>query len=121
MTSKLFGAALAAFAIATTASLADVAKPLKIGKVTRHATKFLDSPVTLVGYPLELPPATVYFSDKAAGRIGPHDLAVTGAGLETLEMGHKYTLQGQFKKAAEAASNGSSLVLELSAPPIETK
>src|SRR5947209_4623040 len=82
MTQKSLGAALAAMFLAmSTATLADAAKPLKIGKVTFHVAKFIGQDVTLVGYPLELPPATIYFSDEATGKIGPHDLAVTGPGL----------------------------------------
>lgn len=97
------------------------AKPLAIGKVTRHAAKFVGKPVTLVGYPLELPPATVYFSDEATGKIGLHDLAVTGPGLDAVLLGHKYILTGDFKATDAAASNGSKTVLELSQPPAEVK
>ena len=122
MTNSLGGAALAAALLfAPGAALADAVKPLKIGKVTWHAAKFLDQPVTLVGYPLELLPATVYFSDEATGKIGPHDLAVTGPGLDAVQLGHKYVLVGTFKKADTAASNGSKLLLELSQVPAEVK
>jgi hypothetical protein len=122
MTKKLLHAALAALLLALpTVALADAAKPLKIGKVTWHAAKYLGKDVTLVGYPLQLPPGTVYFSDEATGKIGPHDLAVTGPGLDTVQIGHKYVLTGTFRKAGQRFSNASQVVLELSQAPVEAK
>jgi hypothetical protein len=120
MSKTVIGAALAAIVLASpVAVLADTAQPLKIGKVTFHAAKYVGKDVTLVGYPLQLPPGTVYFSDEATGKIGPHDLAVTGPGLDTVQIGHKYVLTGTFKKAGKAFSNASQVVLELSQPPAE--
>lgn len=120
MTGKLVAAALAALVVVTPA-FADAVKPMKVGKVTWHAAKFIGKDVTLIGYPLELPPATVYVSDEATGKIGPHDLAVTGPGLDRLQLRHKYVLTGAFKKSDQPFSNMSRVVLELSAPPAETK
>lgn len=120
MKRRLMVAALAAMVVAAPA-FADSPKPLKVGKVTWHAAKFIGKDVTLIGYPLELPPATVYFSDEATGKIGPHDLAVTGPGLDTVQIGHKYVLTGAFKKADQPFSNTSRVVLELAAPPAEAK
>lgn len=116
---KLKFAAVALMTALVPAAFAGTVQPLKIGKVTWHAPRFLGKDVTLVGYPLQLPPDTVYFSDEATGKIGPRDLAVTGPGLEALQMGHKYVLTGTFKKADQPFSNASRVVLALSQPPAE--
>ena len=109
------------FSLALPPVMADQPKPLKVGKVTFHVKKFAGQDVLLVGYPLSLAPGTVYFSDEAAGKITVHDLAVSGAGLEVLQSGHKYVIAGKFVGPGAAASNGSLYHLELSAAPVEQK
>ena len=100
---------------------AEAAKPLKIGQVTRHPENFIGTKVTLAGYVLAVESAYVYFSDEVSGKIGLHDLAVTGAETPVLIAHHKYVISGTFLDSGFAPDNGSRYHLELSTFPRELK
>ena len=89
----------------------------KVGAVTWNARKYLSTPVSVRGYVLVLGDGYVLFSDEATGAISAHDLPVTGAGIETMVLKRKYTLEGNFVAGSIKASNGNPNHLELTAPP----
>ena len=89
----------------------------KVGAVTWNARKFWSKPVSVRGYVLALADGYVLFSDEATGAISAHDLPVTGAGIETMVLKGKYTLEGNFVAGGLKASNGNPNHLELTAPP----
>ena len=89
----------------------------KVGAVTWHAGKYLSKPVSVRGYVLALGDGYVLFSDEASGAISAHDLPVTGAGIETMVLKGKYTLEGNFVAGGLKASNGNPNHLELTALP----
>ncbi|MBI2719421.1 MAG: hypothetical protein HY245_14195 [Rhizobiales bacterium] len=96
---------------------ASAAQPLRIGKVTWHAAKFVGKRLTLTGFLLARRDGYVYVSDEATGKIGPHDLAVTGPGLDGTEPARRYVMVGDFLESGLAPDNGSKYHLELAEPP----
>src|SRR5665213_3199642 len=98
---------LGEFAVPTVASATTV-HPIvhKVGAVTWNPKKYLSKPVSVRGYVLALGDGYVLFSDEATGAISAHDLPVTGAGIETMVLKGKYTLEGNFVAGGLKASNG---------------
>jgi len=112
---------LGGFAFPAIASAATVPPIVhKVGAVTWNAKKYLSKPVSVRGYVLALGDGYVLFSDEATGAISAHDLPVTGAGIETMVLKGKYTLEGYFVVGGLKASNGNPNHLELTAPPMSS-
>ncbi len=93
----------------------------KVGAVTRHASKFIDRDVLLVGYVLARRPGYILFSDEPTGKISRYDLPVTGAALDRMLSLKKYTIEGTLLDHGLDASNGSRYHLELISPPREVQ
>ena len=93
----------------------------KVGQVTWHPFKFVDQEVALVGYVLVREKDYVLFSDEPRGKVSAHDLPVSGAGFDQMELLKKYLIKGRFLDHGLAASNGNSYHLELTALPREAK
>ena len=93
----------------------------KVGQVTWHPLKFVDQEIALVGYVLVREKDYVLFSDEPRGKVSAHDLPVSGAGFDQMELLKKYLIKGRFLDHGLAASNGNSYRLELTALPREAK
>ena len=91
----------------------------KVGQVTWHRFKFVDQEIALVGYVLVREKDYVLFSDEPSGKVSAHDLPVSGAGFDQMELLKKYLIKGGFLDHGLAASNGNSYHLELTALPRE--
>ncbi len=91
--------------------------PLKVGAVTWHTKNFVNKEVKIVGFVLKKEKGYIIFSDEATGLITKGDLPVTGAGVDTMVLKHKYILQGKFLYGGLKASNGNLYHLELSGLP----
>jgi len=89
----------------------------KIGAVTWHPLKFIGQEITLSGYLLAREKDYVFFSDEPKGKVSAHDLAVSGPGLEALQLQKKYKIQGKFLGGGLTVSSGSTYHLELTAAP----
>ena len=92
-----------------------------IGSVTRHSNNFLNQLVKLQGYLLKKEDGYAIFSDEALGTISSFDLPLTGAGIDSVQYGQKYILQGKFVSGGLQSSNNSPNHLELSNPPQAVK
>ncbi|MCL5009141.1 MAG: hypothetical protein M1400_02235 [Patescibacteria group bacterium] len=88
-----------------------------IGSVSRQAQNFVDKKVAVEGYVLQQDNGYAIFSDEAAGKLGPYDLPVLGAGVTNLPLKQKYILEGVVKYGGLKASNGNPYHLELSVQP----
>ena len=90
--------------------------PLKVGAVSRHASRYVGKQVTIAGYLLARESGYVLVSDEPGGRIGHYDLPVTGDGLATLRPRLRYVFEGRLLDHGLKAINGDPVHLELSAP-----
>lgn len=90
---------------------------LKIGQVTWHPDDFINQNIHAEGYLLTKESGYAVFSDESSGSVTPHDLAVTGPGLDTLKFKQKYVLEGKFVFGGLESINKSPYHLELSNPP----
>ncbi len=108
--------------LAAAASGADAAMTIhKVGKVTWHPARYVGHAIRLKGYVLVKKTGYVLFSDEATGKVSMHDLPVIGAGVEGMQRGGKYLLEGKFVHGGFKASNGSPYHLELTAPPVAAR
>lgn len=88
-----------------------------VGQVTRHADQFIGKRVRLQGYLLQQNNGYILFSDEPTGIVGRYDLPVRGAGVETMQPGKKYELQGVFLGYGLVSSNHNPNHLELELSP----
>ena len=116
---RLLHLAAAAIAVMMGALAADAASPVihKVGAVTRHAARYLNQDVMLRGYLLARGNGYVLFSDEPGGKISRYDLPVIGPGVDQMKPMQRYIVEGTFLDHGLAASNGSPVHLELTAPP----
>ncbi len=89
----------------------------KVGAVTRHAATFVGHDVAMRGYMLSRADGYIFFSDEPGGRIGRYDLPVSGDGIDQIQPGKRYVVEGRFLDSGLKASNGNPDHLELTAPP----
>jgi hypothetical protein len=89
----------------------------KVGAVTRHAANFVGQDVAMRGYMLARADGYILFSDEPGGRIGRYDLPVSGKGIDQIQPGKRYVIEGRFLDRGLKASNGNPDHLELTAPP----
>ena len=89
----------------------------KVGAITRHAAKFVGQDVAMRGYMLARADGYILFSDEPGGRIGRYDLPVSGGGIDQIQPGKRYVIEGRFLDHGLKASNGNPDHLELTAPP----
>jgi len=91
----------------------------KVGAVTRHPSEFIGQKVVLEGYALAIEPGYVLLSDEATGKIGAHDLPVTGSGADAMQLTQKYLIEGILLDRGLTPNNGSPYHLELTTAPVE--
>ncbi len=92
-----------------------------IGQVTWHPKNYINQNVSMQGYLLKREVGYVIFSDEATGPITSHDLPVVGPGIDAVQLGQKYILEGRFIKGGLESSNKSPYHLELSNVPRTTR
>jgi hypothetical protein len=117
---RILPAPIAVMLLALQPALAASA-PLKIGAVTRHASRYVGKPVTLAGYLLAQEKGYVLVSDEPGGKAGHYDLPVTGPGVGDLKPKVRYVFEGRLLGKGLVAVNGDPVHLELSTPAVEAK
>lgn len=95
----------------------DVPVPQTVGSVTHHASEFLGMNVTLKGYVLEKQSGYVILSDEPSGSLSSYDLPVFGNGIDQMQQGVAYVVQGTFATSTTPTRNGSTFRLQLTQPP----
>ena len=70
-------------------------RPLKVGAVSRHASRYVGKQVTVAGHLLARESGYVLVSDEPGGRIGHYDLPVTGEGLAAVRPQVRYVFDGR--------------------------
>jgi hypothetical protein len=113
---------LAAFvSIAASGCCFAAGNPLRVGVVTRHASRYIGHQLTISGFILGQESGYALVSDEASGRIGHFDLPVVGATVSTLKTHMRYEFEGRLVGSGLKAVNGDPVHLELIAPPIPSK
>lgn len=88
-----------------------------VGEVTRHTAGFVGQTVLLRGYLLKKETGYIIFSDEPTGSISNFDLPITGQGIDLIQPGRAYVVEGTFLDHGLVASNGNTYHLELSTLP----
>ena len=88
-----------------------------VGQITWHAKPFVNQKIRIQGYLIRSEKNYILFSDESSGPITLHDLPVVGTGVETIQPGKKYILEGIFLDTGLQASNGNPDHLELTTLP----
>ncbi len=88
-----------------------------VGQITRHAKDFVNKNIKVSGYLIKRETGYLIFSDEATGAISSFDLPVTGLGIDLVQSGQKYILEGKFVEGGLESSNKNLYHLELSSKP----
>jgi hypothetical protein len=89
-----------------------------VGHVSRHVLPFVNQKVRLQAYLLEKDTNYIIVSDEPSGSLSRYDLPVEGKGIDVLQPGYLYIIEGVILDHGLHASNGNPYHLELSQLPI---
>jgi hypothetical protein len=84
-----------------------------VGNITFHAANFVNKYIKITGYIIARENGYIIFSDEKIDTPNPHDLPVTGSGLDKILPLHKYVLSGQFVYGGLVASNNNPYHFEV--------
>jgi hypothetical protein len=103
-------------ATTTTATIKEVPT---IGYVTRHhAAELVNTIIKMSGYMLKREKGYIIISDEKVDIPNPHDLPVTGNGVDLVKSLKKYTFTGKLVYQQLNASNQDPYSLQLITPPV---